>query len=311
MNDMKMSSDEVVRDVILWETGHSKPSDAPENDMPVVVVCTSACADLSTELTGAGLEGDIRYLSASASASGNARSDPPSSSSVPASIAALSDVGLVFVAVDPRVERDVEVANEVSRAARKAKLFVVALVAQTTASTCDARGGDGGLLRTFDSVIKLRADWSEAQSLACSVIGHLAGGLKVAPPVCTDLADVHAILRDAVVSVGVGEAIDSPKLHEGDRARDAAELAIHNVGLSEVAHATGVIVAIRCNNSVLLSEISHVTHQVGNLVNSADALVIPTVHVEASARDGFCVLVLVARSPYPKSTNRISRPPIS
>jgi len=260
--------------------------------MPLVVVCTSAVADLSIALTEAHIQGDIRYLLASAPTAEKSRNGPPFNNGIPTSFADMPNVGLVFIAVNPEVESDLTVACEVSRAARTVGLFVVALLAQMTSSRCN-RVSESALLREFDSIINLRK-WARSRLLACDVIGHLAGGLKVAPPVCTDLADVQAILRGAIVSVGVGEAIGSPNLHEAGTGRDAAELAIRDVGHSQVASATGVIVVIAGNHSVRLSEISRVTHQVGDLVTSDNAAVIPSVHIEPDMRDHLKVMLLTA-----------------
>ncbi|WP_027798857.1 FtsZ/tubulin family protein [Paraburkholderia dilworthii] len=296
MTDLKMSPDEAGLDVTLWETGRSVPSDAPEDDMPLIVVWTSACAELSVTLTAAQLKGDIRYLYAS-SRDGDARDIQPFDSAAPTSVAAMRDVGLVFIAVDPKVDSDLTVAYEVSRAARDAGVFVVAVVAQAGASASDVHTVEAGLLRAFDSLIIVRGGGIRAQSLACTVIGHIAGGLKVAPPVCTDLADVQAILSGAIVSVGVGDALRAGIAREADRACDATKRAMRDVGYSKIATATGALVVIAGDYSVRLSEISRVTHQVGDLVRADDATVVPTVHLQPVTRDDFRVILLIAHRP--------------
>ncbi|PRY03205.1 FtsZ family protein [Paraburkholderia sp. BL25I1N1] len=261
----------------------------------MVVVSTGACSSLNGALNAERIEGDIRYLHALPKTAGSLLEVSQSDGAIAISLATMREMGLMFIVVDPQVESDLAVASSVSHAAREAGLFVVALVAQTAEPSSDGRMHECDLLRAFDSVIALRAAWPEAQPFACNIIRHISGGLKVAPPVCTDLADVQGILGGAIVTVGVGEAEGPPSTGERGRAWDAAALAILDVGRVDVAAATGVIVAIAGSHSVRLSEISRVTHQVGDLVESADALVIPTVHVEASAPDGFRVLLLVAR----------------
>ncbi|MBT2794743.1 hypothetical protein [Paraburkholderia strydomiana] len=298
MHDMKMPPDKAALSLKLWETGRSKSSDDPENDMPLVVICTSACADLGVELAEARLEGDVRYLLASTSTSENGR-DVPFGDAVRTSFAAMSNVGIAFIAVNPEVDSDLTVACEVARAARRGGLFAVALITQRAAPTCNAGVLQTGLLRAFDAAIELRAEWPQARSLACDVVRHLAGGLKVAPPVCTDLADVQGILRGAIVSVGVGEAMDSPDQHEGARERDAVERAIRDVGRLQVESATGVIVVITGDCSIRLLEIARATHQVGGLVKAENAAVIPTVHVAPATRDRFRIILLAAHRPIP------------
>jgi len=297
MASLKMSPENEAPSFRLWETGRSKSSDDPENDMPLVVICTSACADLGVALTTAQLKGDIRYLSASTSSDGDLRDIPRFGTVVPEPIAAMRHVGLVFIAVDLEVDVDLSVACKVAHAARQTGLFVVALAMSTTSSTCDDRLPETERLREFDSVVSLRDERVRALLLACDIVGHIAGGLKVVPPVCTDLADVQAILRGAIVSVGLGEAIRSPNLLDRGSEWDAAEIAIRNLGRSEVSSATGVIVAIASNCSVRLSEISGVTHQVGDVVTGSSALVIPTVHIEPGERDYFKVMLLAAHRP--------------
>ncbi|WP_166679086.1 hypothetical protein [Paraburkholderia sp. BL6665CI2N2] len=294
MNNPKMPPNEAALDVTLWETGRAVLNPGADNDMPLIVVSTSARVGLNSALTANRIEGDIRYLYALPTTAGRSPPIPPFDSAIAISLATFVEVGLVFIAVDPQVEGDLSVASSVSRVAREAGLFVVALIAQTAEPSSDGRMHERDLLRAFDSVIALRASWPEAKPLACNIIRHIAGGLKVAPPVCTDLADVQGILRGAIVSVGVGEAEGSASAGDADRASGAATRAIVDVGRSRIAAATGLIVAIAGNHSVRLSEISRVTHLVGDLVESADALVIPTVHVDARAPDGFRVLVFVA-----------------
>ncbi|MGY6128028.1 hypothetical protein ACW9YV_21960 (plasmid) [Paraburkholderia strydomiana] len=298
MAGLKMSPENEAPSFGLWETGRSKSSDDPENDMPLVVICTSACADLGVALAEARLEGDVRYLLASTSASENDRGEP-FGDAVRTAFAAMSNVGLVFIAVNPDAASDLTVACEVASAARRGGLFAVALSMQRAAPTCDGGLLQAGLLREFDAVIELRAQWPQARSLACDVVRHLAGGLKVAPPVCTDLADVQGILRGAIVSVGVGEAMDSPDLHTGARESDAVERAIRDVGSLQVESATGVIVVIAGDCSVRLLEIARATHQVGGLVKAEDAAVVPTVHVEPATRDRFRIILLAAHRPIP------------
>ncbi|MFM0434853.1 hypothetical protein PQQ84_00200 [Paraburkholderia strydomiana] len=298
MTDVKMSPDDVAPRLRLWETGRSKSSDDPENDMPLAVICTSACADLGVALAEARLEGDVRYLLASTSAWENER-DGQFGDAVRTSFAAMSDVGLVFIAVNPEADSDLAVACEVARVARRGGLFAVAFITQRAAPTCNGGAIPTELLRAFDAVIELRAEWPQARSLACDVVRHLAGGLKVAPPVCTDLADVQGILRGAIVSVGVGEAMDSPDLHDGARERDAVERAIRDVGSLQVESATGVIVVITGDCCVRLLEIARATHQVGGLVKAENAAVIPTVHVEPATHGHFRIFLLAAHRPIP------------
>ncbi|PTR03791.1 FtsZ family protein [Paraburkholderia sp. GV068] len=294
MNNLNRSPDESGSDVILWEMGRAVRSSDAGNDMPVDVVFTSACTGLNSALADARIQGDIRYILALPTTAEVSREARLFDSAPAISTAAPRWVGLLFIVVDPQVEGDLSVASSVSRIAREAGLFVVALAAQSEEPPSDGKLRERNLLQAFDSVIALHAARPEAQQLACRVIKHIAGGLRVAPPVCTDLADVQGILRGAVVSIGVGEAEGPHSTGQPDRAFKATARAIVDAGRSALADAAGVIVAIAGNHSIRLSEIYRVTHRVAGLVVSPEAFVIPTVRVDASASDGFRVLLLVA-----------------
>lgn len=293
MNRVAIAPNEATPDFTLWETGRAVLNSDTDEHMPMIVVSTSACAGLNNALAADHIEGDIRYLYALPKTAGSLREVPPFEGAIAVSVATLRNVGMVFIAVDPQVQSDLSVALSVSHVAREAGLFVVALVAQAD-FLVHARMQESMLPRAFDSVIDLRTAWTNGQSLACNIIKHIAGGLRVAPPVCTDLADVQGILRGAIVTVGVGESAGPTSADEMGRGWRAAALAIEDVGFQNLAAATGVIVAIAGGHSVSLSEISRVTHQVGDLVKSADALVIPTVHFEPNAHDQVKVTLLVA-----------------